>query len=126
MIQLWPPSLRSSMVLGLIVLVPLIRNHLGTGFSILAGSFVLGIMILPPLSASRRILFGLARIYKEGPCPSARLTGRPSGASCCCRPFGIVASVILGMGRALGETMAMIMILETRLRCPFHFKQRRR
>ncbi|MBI5968775.1 MAG: phosphate ABC transporter permease subunit PstC, partial [Deltaproteobacteria bacterium] len=53
---------------GLIVLVPLIRDHLGgPGLSVLAGSVVLGIMILPTIiSISEDSLRALPRTFKEG------------------------------------------------------------
>ena len=99
---------------GLIVLVPLIRNHLGgPGLSILSGSLVLGIMILPTvISISEDSLRALPRTFKEGALSLGATHWQtiwrvllPAARS------GIVASVILGMGRAIGETMAMIMIL---------------
>jgi phosphate transport system permease protein len=99
---------------GLIVLVPLIRDHLGgPGLSILSGSLVLGIMILPTIiSISEDSLRALPRIFKEGALSLGATHWQaiwrvlvPAARS------GIVASVILGMGRAIGETMAMIMIL---------------
>jgi len=106
---------------GLIVLVPLIRNHLGgPGLSILAGSFVLGIMILPTIiSISEDSLRALPRTYKEGALSLGATHWQtiwrvllPAARS------GIVASIILGMGRALGETMAMIMILGNAAQVP--------
>ncbi len=99
---------------GLIVLVPLIRDHLGgPGLSILSGSLVLGIMILPTIiSISEDSLRALPRTFKEGALSLGATHWQaiwrvlvPAARS------GIVASVILGMGRAIGETMAMIMIL---------------
>ncbi len=99
---------------GLIVLVPLIRDHLGgPGLSILSGSLVLGIMILPTIiSISEDSLRALPRTFKEGALSLGATHWQaiwrvlvPAARS------GIVASIILGMGRAIGETMAMIMIL---------------
>ncbi|MGA2955469.1 MAG: phosphate ABC transporter permease subunit PstC [Thermodesulfobacteriota bacterium] len=106
---------------GLIVLVPLIRDSLGgPGLSILAGSLVLGIMILPTIiSISEDSLRALPRIYKEGALSLGATHWQtiwrvllPAARS------GIVASVILGMGRAIGETMAMIMILGNAAQMP--------
>jgi phosphate transport system permease protein len=106
---------------GLIVLVPLIREYLGgPGLSILAGSLVLGIMILPTIiSISEDSLRALPRTYKEGAMSLGATHWQtiwrvllPAARS------GIVASVILGMGRAIGETMAMIMILGNAAQLP--------
>ena len=106
---------------GLIVLVPLIRNSLGgPGLSILAGSLVLGIMILPTIiSISEDSLRALPRTYKEGALSLGATHWQtiwrvllPAARS------GIVASIILGMGRAIGETMAMIMILGNATQLP--------
>jgi phosphate transport system permease protein len=106
---------------GLIVLVPLIRDYLGgPGLSILAGSLVLGIMILPTIiSISEDSLRALPRTYKEGALSLGATHWQtiwrvlvPAARS------GIVASVILGMGRAVGETMAMIMILGNAAQLP--------
>jgi len=106
---------------GLIVLVPLIRNNLGgPGLSVLAGSLVLGIMILPTIiSISEDSLRALPRTFKEGALSLGATHWQtiwrvllPAARS------GIVASVILGMGRAVGETMAMIMILGNAVQMP--------
>jgi phosphate transport system permease protein len=106
---------------GLIVLVPLIRESMGgPGLSILAGSLVLGIMILPTIiSISEDSLRALPRTYKEGALSLGATHWQtiwrvllPAARS------GIVASIILGMGRAIGETMAMIMILGNAVRVP--------
>jgi phosphate transport system permease protein len=105
----------------LIVLVPLIRNALGgPGLSVLAGSLVLGIMILPTIiSISEDSLRALPRTFKEGALSLGATHWQtiwrvllPASRS------GIVASVILGMGRAIGETMAMIMILGNAVQMP--------
>ena len=109
---------------GLIVLVPLIRNHLvGPGLSILAGSLVLGFMILPTIiTISEDALKALPPSYKAGALALGATHWQtiwrvliPAARS------GIVASVILGMGRAIGETMAMIMILGNAVKMPVSF-----
>ena len=99
---------------GLIFIVPLIRDNLGgPGLSILAGSIVLAIMILPTvISITEVSIIALPRTYKEGALAlgmshwqaiySVQLPAAKSG---------IVAAVILGTGRAIGETMAVIMVL---------------
>jgi phosphate transport system permease protein len=99
---------------GMLFIVPFIRNHLGgPGFSILAAAIILGIMILPVIiSISEASILALPRQYKEGALAlgmthwqTIRSVVLPSAKS------GIVAAVILGMGRAIGETMAVIMIV---------------
>jgi phosphate transport system permease protein len=109
---------------GLIVLVPLIRNHLGgPGLSILTGSLVLGFMILPTIiTISEDALKALPPSYKAGALALGATHWQtiwrvliPAAKS------GIVASVILGMGRAIGETMAMIMILGNAVKMPTSF-----
>jgi len=109
---------------GLIVLVPLIRNYLGgPGLSILAGSLVLSFMILPTIiTISEDALKTLPPSYKAGALALGATHWQtiwrvliPAARS------GIVASVILGMGRAIGETMAMIMILGNAVKMPTSF-----
>ncbi len=106
---------------GLIVLVPLVRNYLGgPGLSILSGSMILGFMILPTIiSISEDSLKALPPSYKAGALALGATHWQtiwrvliPAARS------GIVASIILGMGRALGETMAMIMILGNAVKMP--------
>jgi phosphate transport system permease protein len=109
---------------GLIVLVPLIRIYMGgPGLSILAGSLVLGFMILPTIiTISEDALKALPPSYKAGALALGATHWQtiwrvliPAARS------GIVASVILGMGRAIGETMAMIMILGNAVKMPASF-----
>lgn len=106
---------------GLAVIVPLIRNHLGgTGFSILAGSFILAIMILPTiLNLSETALRAVPAEYKDGSYAlganewqTIKWISLPVARS------GIVTGVVLGMSRAIGETMAVIMITGNVTRIP--------
>ncbi|MCL1807693.1 MAG: phosphate ABC transporter permease subunit PstC [Oscillospiraceae bacterium] len=99
---------------GLVFIVPFIMNHFGgPGVGILAASIILGIMILPTvISISEVSILALPRQYKEGALAlglthwqTIRSVILPSAKS------GIVAAVILGIGRAVGETMAVIMIV---------------
>lgn len=98
---------------GLVVFVPIIRSWgVGSGFSLLAASVLLGIMILPTIiTVSQSAIEAVPASYYQG----ARALGAdhehavfrvvvPAAVS------GIVAAVILGLGRALGETMAVIMV----------------
>ncbi len=99
--------------LGVMWLAPIIRVHLGgPGLSILAASCVLAIMILPTIvGVSIDAIHAVPRSYKEGSLALGATEWQtawrvilPAARS------GILAGVILGMGRAVGETMAVIMI----------------
>lgn len=107
--------------IGIMVLSPWIRIHLGgSGLSILTASIVLGIMILPTIiSISMDSLSALPPAYKEGSIALGATTWQtvvmvllPGAKS------GILAGIILGMGRAVGETMAVIMIAGNAIRVP--------
>ena len=98
---------------GLTVIVPAIRNGLGgSGSSMLAASVVLGIMILPTIiNVSESAIRAVPESYDEGSLAlgasherSVFFTVLPAAKS------GVFAAVILGMGRAVGETMAVIMV----------------
>ncbi|MCL2694018.1 MAG: phosphate ABC transporter permease subunit PstC [Oscillospiraceae bacterium] len=106
---------------GLLFVVPAIRNNLGgPGLSIMAGSIILAIMILPTIiSISEVSLMDLPRQYKEGALALGMTHWQtiihvqlPAAKS------GIVAAVILGIGRAVGETMAVIMVLGNAVAVP--------
>lgn len=99
--------------LGVMWLAPLIRDYLGgPGLSILAASCVLAIMILPTVTGvSVDAIQAVPRSYRDGALAlgATRWQGVwrvvwPGARS------GILAGVILGMGRAVGETMAVIMV----------------
>jgi phosphate transport system permease protein len=107
--------------LGVIYIVPLVRNCFGgSGFSLLSTSIVLGVMILPTIiSISFDALQSVPRTYREGSLAMGATKWQtisrivvPSARS------GILASFILGMGRAIGETMAVIMIAGNALKIP--------
>jgi phosphate ABC transporter permease protein PstC len=107
--------------LGVVYIVPLIREHLGgPGFSILSTSLVLGIMILPTIiSISFDALMSVPPGYREGSLAMGATKWQtvyhvvlPAARS------GILASFILGMGRAIGETMAVIMVAGNALKIP--------
>ena len=98
---------------GLMVIVPLIRDVFGgQGKSMLAASIVLGIMILPTvIGVSETAIDSVPDSYYEGSLAlgatherSVFFTVLPAAKS------GITAGVILGVGRAIGETMAVIMV----------------
>jgi len=100
---------------GLVIIVPLIQRIFDApaGNTILAGMIVLGVMILPTvITVSETSIRAVPSSYKEG---SLAL-----GASNVFTIFkllvpaarsGIMTGVILGIGRALGETMAIIMVM---------------
>jgi len=99
--------------MGVVILVPFIRESLGgPGLSVLAASIILGIMILPTIiSISVDSLLAVPVAYREGSIAmgatrwqTTKMVLFPAARS------GIVASIILGMGRAVGETMAVIMV----------------
>ena len=107
--------------LGVIWLVPLIRNHLGgPGLSLLAAAVILGIMILPTIiSISIDALTAVPDIYRDGSIAlgatewqTVRRVVLPAASS------GIITAIILGMGRAVGETMAVIMVAGNALKIP--------
>lgn len=108
--------------LGVIILVPLIRTYLGgPGLSILAASIILGIMILPTIIGISLDAFqAVPTTYREGSLAlgatrwqTTRKVVLPAARS------GVVASIILGMGRAVGETMAVIMVAGNALKITF-------
>jgi phosphate ABC transporter permease protein PstC len=99
--------------LGVMWLAPLIRSRLGgPGLSIVAASCVLAIMILPTIvGVSVDSIQSISRSFKEGALALGATEWQalwrvqwPAARS------GILAGVILGMGRAVGETMAVVMV----------------
>ena len=99
---------------GLTVLVPFIRDHIGgRGESILAGWIVLAFMILPNLiTIAEDSLRAVPRSYREASLAlgatkwqTVRNVVLPSASS------GIRAALVLGVGRAMGETMAVLMVV---------------
>ena len=98
---------------GLTVLVPFVRNTFGgRGLSVLTASVLLGLMILPTIiGVSESAIRAVPQSYYEGGLAlgasherSVFFTVLPAAKS------GIFAGVILGVGRAVGETMAIIMV----------------
>ena len=113
---------------GMIVLVPIIREISqrftggGTGMSMLTASLLLGIMILPVIIAiSESAIRAIPDSYYEGALALGASHTRsiffvvvPAAKS------GILASVILGIGRSVGETMAVVMVAGNQPRMPVH------
>jgi phosphate transport system permease protein len=107
--------------IGLTLLAPLIRGAFGgPGLSVLTGAIVLGIMILPTIvSISEDAIRAVPPALRQGALALGatrwQMISRvvlPAARS------GIIASIILGMGRALGETMAVIMMIGNSLNVP--------
>lgn len=101
---------------GMTFIVPFVRDYVssnGVGYGILSSSIVLGVMILPTVtSMSLNALNGVDKSYFEGSLAlgmnktqSVFQAVLPSAKS------GIFAGIILGLGRALGETMAVMMVI---------------
>jgi phosphate transport system permease protein len=108
---------------GMVVLAPLIRKipvARNTGFGLLNASIILAIMILPTVTnIARDAIRAVPKSYKEGSLAlgtthwqTIRQVVLPAARS------GIVAAVILGIGRALGETMALIMVIGNSISMP--------
>ena len=98
---------------GLVVIVPVIQKIFGTsGKGVLTASLMLGMMILPTIiNISESALRSVPTSYYEG----ALALGATHERSVFSAVFpaaksGILAAVILGVGRAIGETMAVILI----------------
>lgn len=98
---------------GLMIIVPFIRlNAPGNGLSLLAASILLGIMILPTvITVAKNALDAVPQSYYEGALVLGATHERsvlrvlvPAAIS------GIMAGVVLGIGRAIGETMAVVMV----------------
>jgi phosphate transport system permease protein len=99
--------------IGLTVIVPLVRDRLGgPGFSVLASALVLGIMILPTMvSISYDTLRAVPEAYREGMLAvGANRWQTVTSVVLPAARSGILAAGILSMGRAVGETMAVIMV----------------
>ncbi len=102
---------------GMIVLVPWVRNTFqvpgNTGYNLLSASIVLAIMILPTItSVSEDAIRSVRREHKEGSLALGATHWQTIvGVILPAARSGITAAIILGIGRALGETMAMIMVI---------------
>ncbi len=108
---------------GMVVLVPLVRRIAvpgNTGYGILSASLVLAVMILPTVtSVSEDAIRSVAREYREGSLALGATHWQTIvGVMIPAARSGIVAAVVLGIGRALGETMAMIMVIGNSVAIP--------
>ncbi|MDO5457401.1 MAG: phosphate ABC transporter permease subunit PstC [Atopococcus tabaci] len=108
---------------GLQVIVPWIRNSLpSNGLSMLAAMIVLAIMILPTvISISETSLRAVPSVFYNGGIALGATHERsvftvvfPAARS------GVISSVVLGMGRAIGETMAVQLVIGNQARISFN------
>ena len=101
---------------GMTIIVPFVRDYIspsGVGYGIFSASVVLGIMILPTIvSVSLDSLNSVSNSYYEGALALGATKEQatfkimlPAAKS------GILAGVVLAIGRAIGETMAVIMVI---------------
>ncbi len=105
---------------GLMVLVPIMRTVTGNGKSILTASILLSVMILPTIvTVSQSSLNALDPALLEGALALGDSKERavlrvmmPAASS------GIMSSVVLGIGRSIGETMAVVMVAGNQPRIP--------
>lgn len=106
---------------GLVVIVPFVRETFGgTGAAMLTACVLLGIMILPTIiGVVESALRAVPESYYEGSLALGATHERsvfyavvPAAKS------GLMAGVVLGVGRAIGETMAVIMVAGNQARMP--------
>lgn len=107
--------------IGIALLLPWIRHYLGgPGASGLAGAIILGVMILPTIIAiSLDALAAVPRSYRDASLAMGATDWQtiwyvvlPAARS------GILAAIILGVGRAVGETMAVVMVTGNAVQLP--------
>ena len=108
--------------IGIMILVPFVKNafHLPTGLTALTGSIILGFMAMPTIvSIAEDAITSVPKRYKEAALALGATHWQaiyrvivPAAAS------GIVASVMLGIGRVIGETMAVMMVTGNAARIP--------
>lgn len=113
---------------GIMVIIPLVRNLTGgSGFGLISASLVLAVMILPTIAAlTEDTIRSIPRTHKWGSLALGATQWQtikkvilPSASE------GILSAIILGIGRAIGETMAVLMvvgnapIIPTSIRDPF-------
>lgn len=106
---------------GLVVIVPIMQNVIGgSGKGIITSSILLGIMILPTIiGLTESAINAVPESYYEG----ALALGATHERSVFCAMLpaaksGILAGVILGIGRAVGETMAVAMVAGNQVELP--------
>ena len=113
--------------IGMVTLVPWVKNifHLSTGLTALSGSIMLAFMATPTIvSIAEDALYSVPKSYKEGALALGATQWQaiwrvmlPAASS------GILAAVMLGIGRVIGETMAVMMITGNAALLPHSFLQ---
>ena len=108
--------------IGLVTLVPLVKQifHLATGLTALSGSIMLAFMAMPTIvSMMEDALTAVPKSYREGALALGATRWQaiwrvllPAASS------GMLAAVMLGIGRVIGETMAVMMITGNAARIP--------
>ncbi len=108
--------------LGMLIVSPLIREHLGapTGLTALSGSVMLGYMALPTIiSVAEDALDAVPKSYRDAALALGATRWQtiwrvtvPAARS------GILTAMMLGIGRAIGETMAVMMVTGNAARMP--------
>jgi phosphate transport system permease protein len=97
---------------GLVALVPLLGRIRPPGASVLAGAVVLGLMLLPTVALTARA--ALAEVPRDHLRAAAALGltrwGTVRGVALPAAKVGIATGVVLAVGRAVGETMAVLMV----------------
>jgi ABC-type phosphate transport system permease subunit len=104
-----------------VILVPFIRDYLGgPGLSVLAASSVLGIMVLPTvISISVDALRAVPPSYREGSIALGATEWQTVKHVVLRKALpGVIAAVVLGLSRAFGETMAVLMVVGNVARVP--------
>jgi phosphate ABC transporter permease protein PstC len=107
--------------IGVMVLAPFIRRAAGgPGLSVLAAAIVLGVMILPTImSISIDALGAVPQSYREGALALGATRWQAVHMVVLkATRSGLLAGTILGMGRAIGETMAVIMVAGNAVKMP--------
>ena len=101
-------------LVGMIIVVPYLREifHLPDGATLLAAILVLSVMILPSvISVSETALKAVPKEYEEASLAlGATKMETIWKVSVPAAKSGILASVVLGIGRAIGEAMAVMMV----------------
>lgn len=113
--------------IGMVTLVPWAKNtfNLPTGLTALSGSIMLAFMAMPTIvSVAEDALYAVPKTYKEGAFALGATQWQtiyrvmlPAASS------GILAAVMLGIGRVIGETMAVMMITGNAAILPHSFLQ---
>ena len=100
-------------IFGVVILAPIVRTFFGgSGYSLLSAAIILGIMTLPTIVSITHVsIKAVPREFREGSLALGATNSHtiirvliPAARS------GILAGVVLGMGRAIGETMAVLMV----------------